>query len=92
MSNCFFYLSAYPTEKTAIMITMATRRPIQQRTKENPKNKPKYIYVDREGGTASEGERQRERERLKMQYLSHYSDWARGWTVEILGFEQAREG
>jgi hypothetical protein len=28
MSNYFFYLSAYPTKKTAIMITMPTRRPI----------------------------------------------------------------
>jgi len=63
MSNCFFYLSAYPTEKTAIMITMATRRTIQQRTKEKPKNKPNHIYVDREGGTASERERDNEKER-----------------------------
>jgi len=62
MSNCFLYLSAYPTEKTAIMITMAIRRLIQQRTKEKAKNKPNHVYVDREGGRASEGERQRERD------------------------------
>lgn len=41
---------------------MAIRRLIQQRTKEKAKNKPNHVYVDREGGRASEGERQRERD------------------------------
>jgi hypothetical protein len=83
MSNCFFYLSAYYTKKKTTMITMATKQPIQQRTKEKPKNKQDHIYIERE--------RQREKESARERD-SHYSDWARRWVVEIYGFDQTRKG
>jgi hypothetical protein len=38
-----------------------------------------------------ERERAKKRE-IKMRYLSHYSDWARGWTVEKQAFDQVMEG